>query len=61
MKRVGVISLWLLGAIAMMIGLCFIVGIAESILLTLAMKPVGVGIMCLGYKFMVWSEEIERA
>jgi hypothetical protein len=57
------IALWLLGIVAMLVGVCMIVGVdPDNMLWTIVSKPIGVALCYVAYKCMVWSgfeEEIK--
>lgn len=49
------IALWLLGIVAMLVGVCMIVGVdADNMLWTIVSKPIGVALCYVAYKCMVW-------
>jgi hypothetical protein len=56
MRVIMNVALWLLGIVAMLIGVCFIFGICEeSMIWTFMSKPIGFALCYVAYKCMVWS------
>lgn len=50
------IALWLLGIVAMLVGVCMIVGVdPDNMLWTVMSKPLGVALCYASYKLMVLS------
>lgn len=55
MRVIMNIALWLLGIVAMLVGVCMIVGVdADNMLWTIVSKPLGVALCYVAYKCMVW-------
>lgn len=50
------VALWLVGLIAMLFGVCLIVGVdPDNMLWTIGSIPIGFALCYVAYKFMVWS------